>query len=124
MANNKRTASPADVRTWARENGHTVGTRGRFAPALVKAYNAAHKGAPYVEAAFIETRKVTATVTDKRGRKRPVTRSVSLPEVRKAAAAAGVKVGERGRIGSTVLAAYVSGDWSALTGTASTEATA
>lgn len=42
-------ATAADVRAWAKENGHTVGERGRFANALVAAYNAspAGKAAPY-----------------------------------------------------------------------------
>lgn len=32
---------PADVRTWARENGFTVGSRGRLHPSVVAAYLAA-----------------------------------------------------------------------------------
>lgn len=34
----------AEVRTWARENGLDVGTRGRIAPALVEQFKAAQKG--------------------------------------------------------------------------------
>ena len=100
----KATASPADVRAWARENGHEVGTRGRFAPDLVRAFNASH-GLKYREAQHVPTVEVTAK--PEKGRK--VTRKVNIALVREAALAAGVPVGKRGRISQEVIQAYVLG---------------
>ena len=100
----KATASPADVREWARENGHKVGTRGRFAPDLIRAFNASH-GLKYREAQHVPTVEVTAK--PEKGRK--VTRKVNISLVREAALAAGVPVGKRGRISQEVIAAYVLG---------------
>ena len=100
----KATASPADVRAWARENGHKVGTRGRFAPDLIRAFNASH-GLKYREAQHVPTVEVTAK--PEKGRK--VTRKVNISLVREAAAAAGVPVGKRGRISQEVIQAYVLG---------------
>lgn len=34
--------NPADVRTWARENGHEVSSRGRIPAEVLQAYAAAH----------------------------------------------------------------------------------
>jgi hypothetical protein len=100
----KATASPADVRAWARENGHEVGTRGRFAPDLIRAFNASH-GLKYREAQHVPTVEVTAK--PEKGRK--VTRKVNISLVREAALAAGVPVGKRGRISQEVIQAYVLG---------------
>ena len=100
----KATASPADVREWARANGHPVGTRGRFAPDLIKAFNASH-GLKYREAEHVPTVEVTAK--PEKGRK--VTRKVNIALVREAALAAGVPVGKRGRISKEVVEAYVLG---------------
>lgn len=104
VAKIKASASPADVREWARANGHTVGTRGRFAPDLIKAFNASH-GLKYREAEHVPTVEVTAK--PEKGRK--VTRKVNIALVREAAAAAGVPVGKRGRISQEVIQAYVLG---------------
>jgi hypothetical protein len=37
----------ADVRTWARENGVPVGTRGRLGPDVVEAYNKGRRNGKY-----------------------------------------------------------------------------
>ena len=105
----KASASPADVREWARANGHTVGTRGRFAPDLIKAFNASH-GLKYREAEHVPTVEVTAK--PEKGRK--VTRKVNIALVREAALAAGVPVGKRGRISQEVVEAYVLGTLDSL----------
>lgn len=99
-------ANPADVRAWAQAQGliPTSQVRGRLSPAVTKAYNAAH-GTKYREGAFVETVEVVA----KPAKGRKVTRKVNVAEVRAAAKAAGVPVGERGRIPASVLSAFVLG---------------
>jgi hypothetical protein len=49
MADSK-TASAADVRAWARENGVEVGTRGQFSREVIASFNAGKRGnARYVK---------------------------------------------------------------------------
>lgn len=104
-----KTAAPSEVRAWARENGHTVGDRGKMPPAVIAAFNKAHPRRKYDEGKHVPLVKVTGVRQDKNGRKRAVTQNVNYTEVRAAAQAAGVPVGERGRIPSTVLSAFVAG---------------
>lgn len=111
MSNSIRvSASPSVVRAWAEsvgaiatnaDGGHQ---RGRLGADVISAYNAKH-GLKAVEAAFVKTVKVSA----KPAKGRTVTRTVSIPQVRAAARAAGVTVGARGRVPQSVLSAYVLG---------------
>lgn len=99
-------AKPSDVRLWATESGLPVGKRGRFAPDLVKAFNAGHTGKGghgmrYTEATYTPTEKVTVKVG-----KRPVTRNIDLVAARKWAQENGVQVGARGRLSAEVKSAY------------------
>lgn len=100
----KVSASPADVRAWAQENGHKVGQRGKFSRDLISAYNKAN-GLKYREGEHVPTVKVSA----KPAKGRTVTRTVNMAQVRAAASAAGVPVGKRGRIDRKVIDAYVLG---------------
>lgn len=100
----KVSASPADVRVWAADNGFTVGKRGKFSRDLISAYNKAN-GLKYRAGAHVPTVKVTA----KPAKGRSVTRTVNVAQVREAAAAAGVPVGKRGRLDRKVIDAYVLG---------------
>lgn len=104
VASVKVTASAAQVRTFARENGITVGTRGRFAPDLVKAFNA-QSPVKYVEAGHEHTVEVTVKAKNNRA----LTRRVAPAKVRAAALAAGMKVGERGRLPREAFERYVLG---------------
>jgi len=98
------TAPASEVRAWAREQGTEVGSRGRFAPSLVEAYNAAHPERPYVEAA-----PATKPVTFKGKNHRTVTRTVVLAEARAALIAAG-QAGTRGPLSQEALVAFASGE--------------
>lgn len=100
-----QTSSPAAVRAFAKENGLPVGSRGRFQPSLIEAFNKAHKTARYDTAAHVP--KVAHTVVGPKGGK--TTRKVNLTEVRVAALAKGHTIGSRGRIPTSVLDAYVTG---------------
>lgn len=105
----KATASPADVRAWARENGLTVGTRGRFSPEVRDAYNKANRHRPYREAEFVKTVTVQTTTVSSSGRKVPLRKNVNVAEARKALVAAGHAVGSRGRLPQEKLAAFATG---------------
>lgn len=108
----RKVVGSAAVRTWARENGHTVGDRGRFSADLVKAFEKA-TGQRY-ETGHVPTVEVKGTrVTDK-NRKVPVRKQVTLAEVRAAAAEAGVPVGARGKVPAAVLSAFASGTLASL----------
>lgn len=104
VASVKVTATPAEVRAFARAQGIAVGSRGRFAPTLVKAFNDANS-VKYVEAGHIPAREVTVTAANNR----KVTRRVNPAQVRAAAKAAGVEVGERGRLPREVIEKFVLG---------------
>ena len=104
----KVTASPAEVRAWATENGLTVGTRGKLPPEVIKGYNDSHK-VKYVQAAFVQTRKITGTKPDKNGRNRSVTVTATTAEVRDAAVQAGLAKPGRGRLSNEVFAAFAAG---------------
>ncbi len=111
VASVKSGPSAAQVRAWGRAQGITEGTkegtRGRLSPALVKAFNAKHKGAnAYKEGASVET----VTVKAKPAKGRTVVRTVNVAQVRAAALAAGAQVGARGRLPQEVLTAYVLGN--------------
>lgn len=105
----KVSASPADVRAWAAENGFDVGSRGRFSTDLVRAFNKAN-GLKYREGQHVPTVRVSA----KPEKGRTVTRTVNVADVRAAAREAGVPVGRRGRIDGAVMSAYVLGTLSDL----------
>lgn len=103
MSNSPRvTASPSAVRAWAREQGMQVGTRGKFSPDLIKAYNAAN-GVKYVEGQHVPT--VRHSVKPAKGR--TVTRTINPRDARAWAAAAGLTVGKRGRVPQEILDLYV-----------------
>lgn len=50
-----------DIRTWARENGLTVGERGRFSKEVLDAYAAANPGAPTKVTKVVRKEKVTSS---------------------------------------------------------------
>ena len=104
VASVKVTATAAEVRAFARAQGITVGKRGRFAPTLVKAFNDANP-VKYVEAGHVPAREVTVTAANHR----KVIRRVNPAQVRAAARAAGVEVGERGRLPREVVEKFVLG---------------
>jgi hypothetical protein len=104
VASVKVTATPAEVRAFARAQGIPVGKRGRFAPSLVKAFNDQSK-VKYVEAGYVKAREVTVTAANHR----KVTRRVSPAEVRAAARAANISVGDRGRLPQSVIESYILG---------------
>lgn len=90
----KRASTSAEVRSWASENGHTVGKRGRFGAELVKAYNAAHKSRPYSPATSGRTVEVKVSLTNKAGRAYSKTVEVSPTEYRELTGTQG----KRGRV--------------------------
>lgn len=98
-------ASPAQVREWAEDQGLIkAGQRGRLGAPVIKAYNKAN-AVKHTETAFVPTIKHTAK--PEKGPK--VTRTVNVALVRKAAKEAGVFAGERGTLPTSVLDAYVLG---------------
>lgn len=94
MAKSTKVSTGSDVRAWATENGFEVGARGRFKPEVIKAFNKAHRGAPYAEGN-------RAQVEVKVGRK---TVRASTSDLRAAAASLGLAPGERGALKRDVLA--------------------
>ena len=100
----KVSASPADVRAWAADNGFNVGKRGKFSQEVISAFNKAN-GLKYRQGQHVPTVKVSA----KPAKGRTVTRTVNMAQVRAAAIEAGVPVGKRGRIDHKVTEAYVLG---------------
>lgn len=100
----KVTARPSEVRAFARANGIEVGERGRFAPSLVKAFNDA-SDVKYVEGGHVHS----VTVTAKSKNHRKITRQVNPAEVRAAAKAAGIEVGDRGRLSRDLFERFVLG---------------
>lgn len=114
VASVKSGPSAAQVREWGREQnakgesfkGTEAGVRGRLNPALVEAFNKAHKGAnAYKPHAHVPT----VTVTAKPEKGRAVERKVNVAQARQALAAAGQPVGKRGRISQAQMSAYVLG---------------
>lgn len=100
----KVSASPADVRAWAADNGFTVGKRGKFSAEVISAFNKSN-GLKYRAGHHVPTVKVSA----KPAKGRTVTRTVNVAQVRAAALDAGVEVGKRGRLDRKVIDAYVLG---------------
>lgn len=101
-----QSVSPATVRSYFAAQGTPIASTGRIKDSDVKAYNKANKGRPYRPT---EYKGETVTVTAKPEKGRSVTRKVYVSEVRAAALAAGVKVGERGRLPKGVAEAHVLG---------------
>ncbi len=100
----KVTATAAEVRAFARATGLAVGARGRFSPEVVEAFNA-KSPVPYVEGGHVHSVEVTA----KSRNHRKITRRVNPAEVRAAAKAAGMKVGDRGRLPREAFERFVLG---------------
>lgn len=96
----RKNVSAATVRTWAKENGIPVGTRGILNPAAVEAFHKANKRSKY-QPKVAEHRTVTVEVpsTDARGRNIKRKRTLTLPEARTILGAEG----KRGRISKTAL---------------------
>jgi hypothetical protein len=114
----KHSVAPAAVRAWARENGHTVGVKGKLPPTVIEAFNAAHPETPYFEGVHAEAAKkivVTGVKTLDSGKKIPVRRTTTVNEVRLTAQAAGINVGRRGRLTPDVLTAFAVGQLDAAT---------
>lgn len=87
----KSNASSGDVRTWLSENGHTVGTRGRFSAEQIDAYHKANKGRAYSPATSGRMIAVKVTLKDSRGRNRSKTVEVSPTEYRELTGTVGAK---------------------------------
>ena len=104
---------PSEVRTFARENGLTVGTRGKFSDEVTKRFNKGRKGPKRYDPSVPYAPHVTC-VGKVKGRP-PVRKTVAVPVLREEAAKHGVNIGARGRISEQVKVAYATGDWSALT---------
>jgi hypothetical protein len=83
----------------------SIGKRGKLSDNVIKAFEKANKRTVYVPG-FVESRKITGLREDANGRKRPVTVTATLPQVREWAAAEGLAIGERGRVSSAVLSAF------------------
>lgn len=106
-----RPVSPATVRAYFDSIGEPIAPTGRISAASTKVYNKANPGKRYVPAGYAgKAFKVTA----KPVKGRSVTKVVVEREVRAAALAAGVKVGERGALTPQVREAYVLGTLSTL----------
>jgi hypothetical protein len=101
----RRSVGGSEVRTWAKEQGREVGTRGRFSDDLVKDFHKANTAVRY-EPNHVPTRKISGTRVTESGRKVPVTVTATLSEVRAFAQAEGLPIGKRGRVGADVLAAF------------------
>lgn len=105
--------SASDVRAWGREQnasgadfkGTEPGTRGRLNPALVAAYNKAHKGANAFKGNKAHVSSVTVTAKPAKGR--AVTKRVNVAEARAALAAQGIAVGKRGRLPKAALTGLI-----------------
>lgn len=95
-------ATAAQVRAFAAENGIEVGTRGRLNPAAIKAYNKVH-GLKYREGKFVKT--TTFKVRDSKGHLR--TRQISPKAARALLVAEGFPVGKRGRVSAAAVQAAV-----------------
>jgi hypothetical protein len=105
---------PSVVRAWGAEQnskgatykGTEPGTRGRLNPALVSAYNKAHKGANrYVEGKAVKS--IVVSAKPEKGRK--VTARISVTEARKAAVEKGLPVGARGNLSQATIDALLLG---------------
>lgn len=107
MATVKSGPKRSDIRAWLNDNGHTQGARGRFTPAGVAAWNAAHPFARYNANTPAHVHTVTVSVKPAKGR--TITRKVSPIEVRAAAKAAGHDVGQIGRLKQSTFEAFVLG---------------
>jgi len=94
-------ASPAQVRSFARDAGLPVGSRGLFSAEVIAEFNKGRrKEQRYIPGAYVPVTEVTV-----KGRKRPV--KVNLQAVRDWAAENGKVVGKRGRVADSILAEYV-----------------
>lgn len=94
MAKSTKVSTASDVRAWATANGITVGSRGRFAPSVIKDFNKANPRAKYAEG---NREQVEVKV----GRK---TVRTTHAELRATAAEAGLAVGARGALRADVKA--------------------
>jgi len=119
----RKTASASTVRAWGAEQNRTAGTsfrnveadaegrlpHGRLDPALVKAYNAKHKGAQrYAEPKQGGNGALKVVqVTAKPEKGRAVQRTIVESEARAWAREKGLTVGAKGRLPQTIRAAYV-----------------
>lgn len=98
---------PSEVRAFAKEHGIPVGSKGRFNADLIAQFNKGKRG-PH---RYDETKDYAPHVVcvGKVKGKPPVRKVVPVPALRAAAVAAGVQIGERGRIPAEVKAAYATG---------------
>lgn len=112
----KKVVTASVVREWAREQGLTVGTRGRLDPKVREAFEQAHKGKATYAVGHKEPKTVSVSYSSvsAKGRKTPVTKKVDIAAARSAAQSAGVAVGARGRLTKDVLVAFAQGDFSGL----------
>lgn len=83
----------------------TVGTRGKFSADLIAAFHKAHPRQVYTTK-LVRKVEVKGTRVSESGRKTPVTVKATYDEIRSWAKENGHEVGERGRVSSTVLAAF------------------
>lgn len=104
-----KNASASQVRTWATEQGITIGKRGRIKEAVYGPFNKANKGKmQYVPESDAEKRHITVPGVvglDKAGRK--VTKSVTIP-ASDARVLVGVPTNQKGRISYATVALALS----------------
>ena len=93
------------IRGWLNANGFPQGSRGRFTPAGVEAWNETFPHAKYSKTtpAFVKTVVVSA----KPEKGRSISRTLNIGQVRAALVASGAPIGKRGRISKATLASFV-----------------
>jgi hypothetical protein len=125
MASKTKTVTASVVREWAKgidlskveglPENYSIGTRGRLHPAIRAEFAKKNKGVRY-DVGYSEPKsvKVKTFMTNAKGGKTPLSKTVIVSEVRKAAQEAGVPVGERGMPQRAVLEAFARGDLKSL----------
>lgn len=102
MAKRISQAVGADVRAWLRDQGRTVGARGKFSVADIEAFNQAHKGVSRYTPGNTKTVDLKVKVESASGKVRSEVRAFPESQVR---AAAGEVAGKRGPLSSKALEA-------------------
>jgi hypothetical protein len=102
MAKVIKQATGADVRTWARETGVTVGARGRFSAEVQEQFNKANRGVMKYTPGNTKTIDLKVRVQSSSGKVRTETRPFPEATVRKAA---GTAAKSRGPLSKAALVA-------------------
>lgn len=99
--------SPTEVRGFARSKGLPTGSRGQFRAEVIKAFNKGRKKDKQYDPHKVYAPHVVCV--GKAPGRPPRRVTVAVPVLRAAAQAAGVQIGERGRIPESVKQAYALG---------------